>query len=172
MTIVYGSKQVAFTSRDVAENEEMVPGKIYEAEYEISGIRTIVPGWEDDAINQIQRNIESTGCEVLYIAIDAQRRNYVHVQWKYPVSENAQAALVWIVPIAYAVAAIVITVCAIWLVLTLTGSVKEIGTLMTDNPQISLAIYGVIGIAGIAALIYLVREFRSDDDEHDHSHEG
>lgn len=172
MTVVYGSKQVAFTSRDVPEGESMVPGKIYEAEYEVSGIRTIVPGWEDDAINEIVRNVENMGGEILYAAIDAQRRNYVHVQWRYyQRAGEFQAAVLPIIAV-YAIAFAIITICAIWLILTITGSVKEIGTLMTDNPQISLAIYGVLGIAGIASLIYLVREFRFDDDEHDHSHEG
>jgi hypothetical protein len=165
MTTVYGSKQIAITSRDVAEDEPMVPGKIYEAEYEVSGIRTIIPGWENDAINEIVNNLTNQGAEVLYVAIDAQRRNYVHVQWRYYQREGEFQATVLPLIAVYAIAFAVITICAIWLILTITGSVKEIGTAMMDNPQLALAINGLLAIGGIIVLIYFVREFKSAYDE-------
>lgn len=159
MATSYGSRVYGLSTRNVAQNEYVKSGVVYEANYTVSGIRTVVPGWEYDALDQVRDTIESKGGQIVYIGITG---TDITVQWKHPstaTSTNAKAALAPVV--VYGIVVAVSIVLAIWLVVTITGSVKEINTVMNDSPLTSVAIYGVIGVLGIFAFGYLMKQYRS-----------
>jgi len=164
MAVSYGSKQYGSTIREVDEGESMIPGKIYEAEYQVTGVRTLIPGWENDVINQITNNLGNQGAEVVYTSVSGDR---VTVQWKYSQRFGEFQAAVLPVIAVYAIAFVVIAICVYILSLTLVGFVKELGEAMASSPQVSMIVYAVVGIA----FLYFVSQFRSSsDDDHDHEH--
>ncbi|HPE06171.1 MAG TPA: hypothetical protein PLW50_00420 [Smithellaceae bacterium] len=146
-----GSRKIGVTSRNVSEDEAMVEGKTYEATYQVTGIRQLIPGWENDVINQVTNQLASQGATVTYINISG---NTVTVQWEYQHLYGQFTAAVLPVIAVYAIAAVVITVCAYILSLTLVGFVKEIGTAITESPQTQMLVY-----AGIAIIfLYLLNQ--------------
>jgi uncharacterized membrane protein YuzA (DUF378 family) len=163
MAVTYGTKQYGSTVREVSEEEAMVPGKIYEAEYQVTGIRTLIPGWENDVINQITNNLENSGASVVYTSVSG---DTVTVQWKYSQRYGEFQAAVLPLIAVYAIAFVVITICVYILSLTLVGFVKELGQAVAESPQVALITYAAIGIA----FLYLISTFRSSDDDHDHGH--
>lgn len=166
MAVTYGTKQYGSTVREVSQDETMVPGKVYEAEYEVNGIRTLIPGWETGVINDITTNLENSGAEVLYTSVSGSR---VIVQWKYSQRYGEFQAAVLPLIAVYAIAAVVITICVYILSLTLVGFVKELGSAAASSPQVTMILYAIGGIA----LIYFVSQLRSsgdDDHYHDHGH--
>jgi hypothetical protein len=153
--VSYGSKVIGLITRDVQQTDAVTPGSVYEATFAVSGIRTVVPGWENDAINQVRSTIESKGGQVTYISISGTN---VIVQWTHPVqasSANAHAAVAFVV---YGIIAAVIIILSIWLILTLTGSVKEISGVLTNNPTTTVALYGAILVAGMFAVGYIMKQ--------------
>jgi len=161
MSISYGTKQYGSTIREVDQDEAMVPGKIYEAEYEVTGIRTLIPGWENDVINQITNNLSNSGAQVVYTSVSGSR---VIVQWKYDQRYGEFQAAVLPLVAVYAIAFVVITICVYILSLTLVGFVKELGEAVANSPQVAMITYAAIGIA----FLYLFSTMRSRDDDHDH----
>ena len=165
MATTYGAKHYGTSIREVDEGESMVPGKVYEAEYQVTGIRTLIPGWENDVVNQITTNLMNQGAEVIYTSVSG---DTVTVQWKYSQRYGEfQAAVIPLIAV-YAIAFIVITVCVYILSLTLVGFVKELGEAVAASPQVAMITYAIIGIA----FLYLFSTMRSSgDDDHDHDHE-
>ena len=159
--VSYGSKVIGLLTRDVLQTDAVQPGVIYEATFAVSGIRTVIPGWENDAINQVESTISSKGGQVTYISISG---NNVIVQWTHPAqatSANVHAAVV--VPlIVYGIVAAIIIILSIWLVLTLTGSVKEISGVLTDNPTTTIAIYGCLALGALFAIGYIMKQRRGN----------
>lgn len=158
-SITYGTQVFGTSTRTVSDTDSPRPGAVYEATYAISGVRTWVPGWENDAINEVKRTIESNGGQVVYIAI---RNDDVVVQWKYSVpaiSANAHAVIAPVI-IGMVLFAVIVAL-GIWLIVTATSSAKEISGLMTDNPQTTIAIYGALIVAALFAAGYIMRQ-RSD----------
>ncbi len=155
MATTYGTKQYGSTVREVDEGEPMVPGKIYEAEYQVTGIRTLIPGWENDVVNQITNNLSNQGAEVVYTSVSG---SSVTVQWKYSQRYGEFQAAVLPVIAVYAIAFVVITICVYILSLTLVGFVKELGNAVAESPQVAMITYAIIGIA----FLYLISTFRSE----------
>jgi len=158
--VSYGSKTIGLSTRDVQQTDAVQPGVTYEATFAVSGVRTVLPGWENDAINQVENTIESNGGRVTYISISGSN---VVVQWTHPVqatSANAHAAIAPII-IGMIIFAIIVAL-GIWLVLTLTGSVKEISGVLTDNPTTTIAIYGCLALGALFAIGYIMKQRRGD----------
>lgn len=160
MSVGYGTQVSSLLARDVAEDESVKPGATYSANFAITGIQTALRlGWENDAIIKIRNELESQGAEIVYIGIDTDK-NGIDVQWKYPITGNAQAAIPML--LVYGIVIAVIFILAIWLVVTLVGAVKEISTVMTDNPAMIPVVYGAIAIGGLIAIAYLYKQIKGD----------
>ena len=49
----------------------MQAGEIYQAEYSVSGLATMISStWQQDALSNVQTNVENNGGQVVYIALD------------------------------------------------------------------------------------------------------
>jgi hypothetical protein len=158
MTVSYGSKQSTLFARDLPDNATMDPGKTYHAEFTVEGIRTLIPGWESDVINNIRDSCYREGMEITYIDVDSDNHTAT-VQYKLANTGNATAM---IAPVVIAIIYIIAIVVGIYLIsLTLNGGVKELSNTMTDNPMITPIIYGSVALALIVALIYLKNKVTS-----------
>jgi hypothetical protein len=156
-------------SRVVSEDEIAQPGKVYHAEFNAAGISTLIPGWEDSAIDRMNTSLYQQGCEPVYLNVDSQN-DTITIQYKLREPAYGEAtAMVLPVIVVYAVAIIAVSaaiVIAAWLLsLTLNGGVKELSTTLTDNPMMTPIIYGGLAIVGIVALIYLKDRFSSSDSD-------
>ena len=164
MTVAYGSALPTIMSRTVGENETMEPGKIYHAEYKAEGISTLIPGWEDSAIARMNTAMYQQGCEPVYLGIDS-RSDTITMQYKMREQAYGEATsmLFFTPPVITAVAYIAViaaVVIAVWLLsIILVGGVKEINTVISDNPAMTPIIYGGVAIVGIVLLIYLKNKF-------------
>jgi hypothetical protein len=159
-TTTYGKQAIGLSSRTVGQTETVRPGVVYEQSFVISGIRTVVPGWENDAINEVKNTIESKGGTIIYISISGTE---VVVQWKHPVvsaSTNARAAIAPVV--VYGIVIAVSIILSIWLIITATGSLKEVSTILDDSSTTTTALYGALIVAGMFAVGYILRQRRSD----------
>lgn len=160
MTITYGSQQSALFSRDVPSNEPMKPGSVYSANYVITGIKTHLPGWEDEAIIAIRNGLESQGMEIIYIGVDSDNDG-IDVQWKLANYGEAQAMVVPV--IAYYVAAfVIIAIVSYLLIITMVGALKEISDIMLENPYMVPVIYGGLAILGLVAIGYAYKQIKGE----------
>jgi hypothetical protein len=164
MTVAYGSALPTIMSRTVSEDETMEPGKIYHAEYKAEGISTLIPGWEDSAIARMNTAMYQQGCEPVYLGIDSQN-DTITMQYRLREQAYGEATAMFVIApvvvtaVAY-IAVIAAVIIAVWLLsLVLVGGVKEINTVISDNPVMTPIIYGGVAIAGIVALIYLKNKF-------------
>ena len=158
--VAYGSKQSTIFARDLPDNASMEFGKTYHAEFSVEGIRTLIPGWENDAINNMRESCYREGMEITYIDVDSDSHTGT-VQYRLMNTGNATAM---IAPVVIAIIYIIAIVVGIYLIsLTLTGGVKELSTVMTDNPMMTPIIYGGVALALIVAFIYLKNQFSSSD---------
>lgn len=150
----YGSRLSTSFSRDLADDAMMEPGKTYHAEFEIQGIRTLLPGWENDVINTVRESVYRENCEITYIDVDSANHSAV-VQYKLMETGNA-TAMVFPVLAVLSIVYIITIVVGIYLIsLTLVGTVKEISNVVAENPIMTPIIMGVIAIA---VLIYMKRQ--------------
>ena len=150
----YGSRLSTSSSRDLADDAMMEPGRVYHAEFEIKGIRTIFSGWEIDAINTIRESVYREGCEITYINVDSANHSAT-VQYKLMETGNATAMVFPILAVLSIVYIITIVVGIYLISLTLVGAVKELGKGISENPILSPI---VLGIIAIAVLIYMKRQ--------------
>jgi len=153
----------------IGENVPMSDGRFYESVYSVGGIRTVFPGWEQEAINSIRVNVESNpGCYVNYIYMEP--NNQVVVQWSYNyayyVAEMRAAgydAVPVVVPLAaYAVAIGVLVVIGLYLLSQMMSTVKEI--LVDSKEQVDLITWAIIIIALcvlVFAIVYALRNITS-----------
>jgi hypothetical protein len=161
--VAYGSKQSTLLSREVSEDTQMEPGKVYHAEFAVEGIRTLLPGWESDVLNSIYDSLSQKHCEAVYIDVDSQNMSAT-VQYRLTSTGNATALFFDPITIGLVVLFVATVVLGIYLIsLTLTGGVKELSTVMTDNPTMTPIIYGGVALALIVAFIYLKNQFSSSD---------
>jgi hypothetical protein len=154
--VSYGSKAIGLSTRDMDQSEAVQPGGVYEATFAVSGVRTIIPGWENDAINQVESTISSNGGQVTYVSISGDN---VVVQWTQldqATSANMHAAVVPII-IGMIIFAIIVAL-GIWLILTLTGSVKEISGILTDSPVTTTVVYGCLALGALVAVGYIMKQ--------------
>jgi len=150
----YGSRMSTSFSRDLADDAMMEPGKTYHAEFEVQGIQTLFPGWENSVINTIRDSIYREGCEITYIDVDSVNHSAT-VQYRLMDTGNA-TAMVFPVLAVLSIVYIITIVVGIYLIsLTLVGAVKEISNVISGNPIMTPIIMGVIAIA---VLIYMKRQ--------------
>jgi hypothetical protein len=149
---VFGTKYSSSSRRVLEQGATVVPGVVYESNYTVEGIRTLFPGWENEAINRVVSDLASGGAEVLYADINERT---VTIQYRYALRYGEFQASVFPVAIAvYALAAVVITACAYLLSLTLVGGVIELGKAVAESPQTQMLVY-----AGIAIIfLYLINQ--------------
>lgn len=153
----YGTYHSTSFSREISNDTPMEPGKIYHAEMNVVGYRTLLPGWEDEAMFQIRDAAYQKNCEITYIEIDSQNMTAV-IQSRLMDTGNATAMIepiTMILLIAF-VGSIVIAIYAISLIIN--GGVKELSGTMVNNPVITPVVYGALAIVGIALFIYLRRQ--------------
>ncbi len=144
----------------IGNTTPMEDGRFYESTYSVGGIRSIFPGWEEEAINNIRASIEShPGCYVNYIYM--QPNNVVVVQWYYSSIQYAADmraagyyAIPAVVPLAaYVVAAAALIVIGLYLTSQIISTIKEI--LVESKEQVDLITWAVILIA-ICVLIFAI----------------
>jgi len=154
--VSFGTARSSIFAREIDDNDVMEFGKIYEAEFNIEGMRTMIPGWESEVMYTIRDSAYRENQEVIYMNVDSQNRKIV-VQYKLADTANATAM---IAPLVIAIVFIIVAVVGIYLIsLTLNGGVKELSSTMASNPMITPVVYGGIAIVGIVALIYLKNKF-------------
>ena len=163
MSVTYGTQMSTLLARDVSADEEVKPGATYSANYAITGLRRELGlGWEDEAIYSIRNGMESQGFEIVYIGVDPDKDG-IDVQWRMPYTADAQAKPAFLLPLAYIVASVVIVaIVAYLLIITIVGAVKEISTVMTDNPAMIPVVYGAIAIGGLIAIAYLYKQIKGE----------
>ena len=158
--VSFGSKRSTQFARSVSDDAIMEPGKIYHAYFVVEGIRTMLPGWENDVISTIRTSLYEKGCEVTYMNVDDQNHSAT-VQYRLMNSSNATAMIFPVLAVLSIVYIITIVVGIYLISLTLVGAVKEISNIAIDNPIMTPIIYGGLAIVGIVALIYLKDRFSS-----------
>lgn len=153
--VTYGT-HVTGTTRDVGQSETARPGVVYEVNYTVSGLRVLMPGWESDAINEVSQEIQSKGGQVVYIGISGSN---VVVQWRYnTTARSANAHAMVPVLLLYAVAAAIVIILGIWLIVTITSSVKEISNVVTESPQAAVMVYGMLALGGLIVYMLIQRQ--------------
>jgi hypothetical protein len=156
--VSYGSARSTLFSRELSDNAVMEFGKIYQADFNIEGYRTMLPGWENEVMFTLRDSAYRENQEITYMDIDSQNHT-ITVQYKLADTANATAM---IAPMVIAIVFIVVAVLAIYAIsLTINGGIKELSTVMTDNPLITPVVYGGLAIVGIAMLIYMKNQFSS-----------
>lgn len=154
--VSYGSARSTIFSRELSENAVMEFGKVYQAEFNIAGYRTMLPGWEDEVAFSVRDAAYRENQEITYMNIDSQNHT-ITVQYKLVDTGNATAM---IAPMVIAIVFLVVAVLAIYAIsLTINGGVKELSSTMTSNPLITPVVYGGLAIIGIVALIYIKNKF-------------
>lgn len=135
----------------------MVNGRYYTTTYQVSGLRTWFPGWEDSAINDIRNDISTNPnyhgtCSPQYIRVvdDGQ----VIVQWRYTQTSTTDQLtgrpMAIPVVVGYIILGILV-VLGLWLLYKSVSTVGEI--LIEDNPSVRLATIAVIIIASASLLV-------------------
>lgn len=161
MTIGYGSQVSTFGARDMSTDDVMQPGSIYSANYTISGIKSYLPGWEDEAIISLRNGMESQGFEIVYIGVDSDN-NGIDVQWRLPYTGDAQSMAFPVILVYYVAAIVIVAIVAYLLIITLVGAVKEVSAIITENPTMIPIIYGGLAILGLIAIGYTYKQIKGD----------
>jgi len=145
----------------IDSNTPMESGKYYEAVYNVSGIRTVFPGWEQDCIDSIVSTVESNpGCYVQYIHLNPD--NTVRVQWLYDYvayaesmrASGADVAQPKAVPVVvWVVVAAVLSIIALWLISVIVGQIKEI--VAEGGEELDIMMWAVL-IVAISILCFAI----------------
>jgi hypothetical protein len=138
------------------------PGEVYEAVYHAEGLQTMIPGWEQTAVNDISTQLTQNGCVITYFKADD---NVDDITVQFMQSSEASDASSMVLPVIvwYIVASVVFSVLAYWL-LTIVApqSIRVIGSALTDNPIVTYGLGAIIVILLIRELSDL-RELQHDD---------
>ena len=164
MSYTWGSK-TSGTEQVVGASAILKPGRVYKANYMITGLQTMLPGWEENVAAQIRNNLSSRfpGCQLTYINIDSYQKTasieFTYTEGVTPHIEPLTTALVIIVCVTI-IAGLILT-------LAISGNIKEILIGTGSTPGVAtqiqnIAMYAAIGVVAIAGvlLVYKVIESR------------
>lgn len=165
MSATWGRATLGLPTGTITEGSsaQMVPGRVYRMTCEVTGARTLIPGWEQDAINQTYNDIVAKGATPTYINIDTVQygqfdvRGNVTIEFTY----DTASPTAMIAPIIWAIAIGITLVLAIWLIITLNGAVQEIAPLLPGGETTA---WLMIGAAVVGAYL-LVQQIRGGGDD-------
>ena len=142
----------------VSTSAVLKPGRVYKANYRVTGFQTMLPGWEENVAAQIRNNLSSRfpGCTLTYINIDSYQKT-ANIEFTY-----TEGVTPHIEPLATALVIIVcITIIAgLLLTLAISGNIKEVLIGTGSTPGVAtqvqnIAMYGAIAVVAIAGVLLL-----------------
>ena len=158
----------------------MQAGEIYQAEYSVSGLATMISStWQQDALSNVQTNVENNGGQVVYIALDDGGNGFLQggtitVQFKQAQSVEGsttsvlstqsagmRAAQIWEGIVIDIIVLAVPLILAWWFSTSIVGDVKDLGNEAASSPYAAVAIYGALAIVGLLAASYFLKQYHS-----------
>lgn len=135
--------------------------------------------WQQDALSNVQTNVENNGGQVVYIALDDGGNGFLQggpitVQFKQPQSVEGsttsvlstqsagmRAAQIWEGIVIDIIVLAVPLILAWWFSTSIVGDVKDLGNEAASSPYAAVAIYGALVIVGLLAGSYFLKQYHS-----------
>lgn len=168
MSYTYGTKAPAIYYTSVPNDEVATNGSIYRFRFALSGIKTYLPYWEENAAADLISQIETQypGFTVTYLNINSDTK-MAELQAKYTsYAQSGEYAAMVAPAILWGIVLISVSAVALYFTMQIVGTISKAVTTLFPGPGEEGLSFGsvvvvVAVVAGIFGAGYLIKQLKS-----------